>query len=249
LGPWALGVVFFLFAMAGLWECYHIISNQPNVLPRYTGGYFTGSLIYSFILLICTGHVDQGIFWWLIPMIVALFSTDLIYLEKFSLTHFGVTVVGWIYVVIPFSLINVLGCISGTYEVFLLLGYFILLWTNDTLAYVVGRTFGKHKLFEKVSPKKTVEGFLGGLLFTFLAAWILHLSFQRIELKHWLMMASIISIFGTIGDLLESHIKRGVGIKDSGKLLPGHGGILDRFDSLLVSLPLVVFYFKIFVYP
>jgi len=182
-------------------------------------------------------------------MIVALFSTDLIYLEKFSLTHFGVTVVGWIYVVIPFSLINVLGCISGTYEVFLLLGYFILLWTNDTLAYVVGRTFGKHKLFEKVSPKKTVEGFLGGLLFTFLAAWILHLSFQRIELRHWLMMASIISIFGTIGDLLESHIKRGVGIKDSGKLLPGHGGILDRFDSLLVSLPLVVFYFKIFVYP
>jgi phosphatidate cytidylyltransferase len=124
-------------------------------------------------------------------------------------------------------------------------GFFLLLWTNDTGAYLVGSAIGKHRLFERISPKKSWEGFLGGLLLTLLVARLIGGWLGVADTTGWLIIAVIISIAGTAGDLLESMLKRSLELKDSGTILPGHGGFLDRFDSVVVSFPLVYLYIAI----
>ena len=119
---------------------------------------------------------------------------------------------------------------------------FVLLWTNDTFAYLTGRLLGKHKLFERISPGKTIEGSIGGLLFTMVGVIILSRYADWISLKEAVGMGLIAVVFGTLGDLCESMLKRQAGVKDSGKLIPGHGGILDRFDSVLFTVPFVFVY-------
>ncbi|GLB52089.1 phosphatidate cytidylyltransferase [Neptunitalea chrysea] len=119
----------------------------------------------------------------------------------------------------------------------LIIGIFILIWVNDSFAYLTGRLFGKHKLFERVSPKKTVEGFLGGLVFSIAASVLLFKYTKEMNLTNWVVLSFVIVIFGTLGDLIESKFKRSAGIKDSGAILPGHGGMLDRLDSLVFAAP------------
>ncbi|MBL0246373.1 MAG: phosphatidate cytidylyltransferase [Sphingobacteriales bacterium] len=114
----------------------------------------------------------------------------------------------------------------------------LLVWSNDTAAYLSGRAFGRHKLFERISPKKTWEGTIGGGLFTLFVGWLLSILF-RFSLTTWLGIAALAVLCGTWGDLIESLLKRSLGVKDSGSLLPGHGGVLDRFDALLFVLPFV----------
>lgn len=138
-----------------------------------------------------------------------------------------------LYVALPFGLVPPL--VARGWELFL--GFMVLLWTSDTGAYVVGRLVGRHPLFPRVSPKKTVEGLLGGLAFTLLAAWVIARFWTALPLTHWLALAVVVTITGTLGDLLESAFKRAAGVKDSGTLLPGHGGLLDRFDGFLLALP------------
>jgi len=123
--------------------------------------------------------------------------------------------------------------------------YFFMLWANDTFAYLTGMKFGKHKLFERISPKKTWEGSAGGLIFTMILAVVFSVYFKFLTLPEWLGLAGIIVVFGTYGDLAESMLKRSMDCKDSGKFLPGHGGILDRFDSVLLSAPFVFVYLRI----
>jgi phosphatidate cytidylyltransferase len=120
------------------------------------------------------------------------------------------------------------------------------MWSNDSGAYIVGSLLGKHKLFERISPKKTWEGFIGGALFTLLAAWIISKFLHELSLIHWLVVGTITFTCGTFGDLIESQLKRSANMKDSGKILPGHGGILDRFDSILFSAPIVFVYLMFF---
>ncbi len=119
----------------------------------------------------------------------------------------------------------------------LIIGIFILIWVNDSFAYLTGRMFGKNKLFERVSPKKTVEGFLGGLVFAIIASVVLYNYTNEMNLTKWIILAVVIVIFGTLGDLVESKFKRLAGVKDSGAILPGHGGMLDRLDSLVFAAP------------
>jgi phosphatidate cytidylyltransferase len=121
-------------------------------------------------------------------------------------------------------------------------GFFLLLWTNDTGAYLVGSAIGKHRLFERISPKKSWEGFFGGMLLTLLVACLIGSWLGVADTTGWMIIAVIISLAGTAGDLLESMLKRSLGLKDSGTILPGHGGFLDRFDSVVVSFPLVYLY-------
>lgn len=119
----------------------------------------------------------------------------------------------------------------------LIIGIFILIWVNDSFAYLTGRLLGKNKLFERVSPKKTVEGFLGGLVFAIIASVVLYNYTNEMNLTKWIILAVVIVIFGTLGDLVESKFKRLAGVKDSGAILPGHGGMLDRLDSLVFAAP------------
>lgn len=141
------------------------------------------------------------------------------------------------YVIFPFLILTQLPLLQGNYQPNIVIGMFILIWNNDTFAYICGKSFGKRKLFEKMSPKKTIEGFIGGLLFTLIAAYILSIYFTIFNLNTWLLTAIFVSVFGTIGDLVESKFKRQANIKDSGSIMPGHGGILDRLDSVIFATP------------
>ena len=154
------------------------------------------------------------------------------------------------YVIVPFILIIKLPFLTNTFNPYIIIGMFILIWANDTFAYIVGKTIGKHKLFERISPKKTIEGFVGGMVFTVIGAYILGQSFYFTFLTpwQWMAFAAILVIFGTLGDLVESHLKRNAGVKDSGTIMPGHGGILDRLDSVLFAIPFLFLYYQILNY-
>ncbi|AWH86700.1 phosphatidate cytidylyltransferase [Flavobacterium album] len=162
------------------------------------------------------------------------------------------------YVIFPFILIVKLpitttyGTESGSgiipYLPQIVIGAFTIIWTNDTFAYIIGKSIGKHKLFERISPKKTIEGFLGGMAFAIAAAYILSLYYKNFSPLQWMVSAVILVIFGTLGDLVESKFKRVAGVKDSGSIMPGHGGILDRLDSIIFAIPFLFLYYQIISY-
>jgi phosphatidate cytidylyltransferase len=132
--------------------------------------------------------------------------------------------------------------LSGPFHYGVVLGFLVILWLNDTGAYFVGSLIGKHKLFERISPGKTWEGSAGGAVFALLTAWGLSFIFKQLDALQWIFLAILIVISGTLGDLVESMLKRSLGIKDSGTILPGHGGLLDRFDAVFLSAPFVFVY-------
>ena len=156
------------------------------------------------------------------------------------------------YIALPFIIITKIPFGIKGYNPKILISIFILIWTNDTFAFLVGKSIGKNKLFEKVSPKKTIEGFVGGLLFCLLGSFIIAKYYiEAVSLKSiyiWLIIALIVSVFGTIGDLIESKFKRIAEVKDSGNIMPGHGGILDRLDSVIFVAPFVFLFYQILYY-
>jgi len=152
------------------------------------------------------------------------------------------------YVILPMILITQIPQTEISYNPKIIIGIFILIWTNDTFAFLVGKNFGKIKLMERVSPKKTFEGFIGGLLFALLFSIVIAKYFTEQFIYIWVIISLIVSVFGTIGDLVESKFKRNAGIKDSGKIMPGHGGILDRLDSVIFVAPFVFLFYQILYY-
>lgn len=160
--------------------------------------------------------------------------------KQFILTTFYLSS-GFVFLIlIPYFYID--------YNPNILLGAFLLIWTNDSFAYLVGKNFGKQKLFEKISPKKTVEGFLGGLFFASLASYFIAKFTNTLNFTHWLILSIIISVFGTLGDLIESKFKRQAGVKDSGIIMPGHGGLLDRLDSIIFAAPFIYLFLRMLRY-
>jgi phosphatidate cytidylyltransferase len=159
------------------------------------------------------------------------------------------------YIILPFIFITKISFGVKDYNPKIIIGLFILIWTNDTFAYIVGKSIGKHKLFERISPKKTIEGFIGGIVFAILAGYLISKfyiqaspKFSEKSILIWCIIALIVGIMGTIGDLIESKFKRIAGVKDSGKIMPGHGGILDRLDSVIFVAPFVFLFYQILDY-
>lgn len=173
--------------------------------------------------------------------------------EKFDTLSKYVYTIG--YVILPFIIITKIPFSYNEYKPKIIISIFILIWTNDTFAYIVGKSIGKHKLIEKISPKKTIEGFIGGILFSIISGILISKfyfqprpNYLNTSLLIWIISAIIISIFSTLGDLIESKFKRIAGVKDSGNLMPGHGGILDRLDSIIFVAPFVYLFYHILYY-
>jgi phosphatidate cytidylyltransferase len=159
------------------------------------------------------------------------------------------------YIILPFIFITKISFGVKDYNPKIIIGLFIIVWTNDTFAYIIGKSIGKNKLFEKISPKKTIEGFIGGIVFSILAGYLISKyyikaspQFSEKSIMIWTSIALIVGIVGTIGDLIESKFKRIAGVKDSGKIMPGHGGILDRLDSVIFVAPIIFLFYQILYY-
>ena len=174
-------------------------------------------------------------------------------IQKISISSKYLYLLG--YIILPFIFITKISFGVKDYNPKIIIGLFILIWTNDTFAYIVGKSIGKNKLFEIISPKKTIEGFFGGVIFAIFAGYLISKyyikatsEFSDKSILIWTIIALIVGIMGTIGDLIESKFKRIAGVKDSGKIMPGHGGILDRLDSVIFVAPFVFLFYKILNY-
>ncbi len=152
------------------------------------------------------------------------------------------------YIILPFVFIAKIGNFQNNFNPSLIICIFILIWTNDTFAYIVGKSIGKNKLFESISPKKTIEGFFGGLVFAIIISIVIAKYFFNNNILYWIFTAITVSLFGTIGDLVESKFKRVANVKDSGNIMPGHGGMLDRLDSIIFVSPFLFLFYKIIHY-
>ena len=238
--------VFGLFCILGLHEFFKLFKNSKY--PTLSLWYPTilGSLAYVAFLGPTLGWFSNTWFILIFPFVFSFFLIELFKKDGEPLKNTGVYLIGMLYVLVPFILMNFINPKSLQGEVtsfWPLLGMFIIIWTSDTFAYLTGRKLGKRRLFERISPKKSWEGSVGGLIFALIAAAIISYFDDSHGLLFWLASAPILAVFGTVGDLVESMMKRNLEVKDSGTILPGHGGILDRFDAVLFAAPfLFTFY-------
>jgi phosphatidate cytidylyltransferase len=248
LGRFSFFIVFLVLMELTMLEFYRL-TFKARVKPQYLYGMILGAIVFIINHLFAIGMLGHYIFLGIIPLVLSVFLIELYRNHQKPIHNIAFTLLGIIYVAIPFSLLNYFVLSHTSYHIgyrtHILLGYFILLWTNDSGAYVVGLSIGRNRMFPRISPKKSWEGLVGGLFFTILASWILSLTFIEISFFHWAVIGLITASTGIFGDLVESMFKRSVGVKDSGKIMPGHGGLLDRFDCVLLSAPIVFVYLEI----
>jgi len=176
------------------------------------------------------------------PLLFLAFIYELFTESEKPFQNVAFIVLGMVYIGAPFSLLNFIAFNEDGFNVWPIFGLLLLTWVNDTGAYLVGSQFGKTPLLPRISPKKTWEGTLGGVAVTFLVGYLFCSITKELYLRDWIVLAAIVSIFGSIGDLIESMLKRSVGFKDSSNLLSGHGGVLDRFDAFIFLLPFAAAY-------
>jgi phosphatidate cytidylyltransferase len=239
--------LFTLIIVLGIDEFYGLVKKSKTIQPIKFWGILTGLVSTITIGLIIFKIIEFKIIFVPILMIFFIFLIELYRKRENPFINVAYTLLGMVYIVVPFTMLFHLGFYKGNsfsdnYSFQIILGFFLMLWTNDTGAYLAGRFFGKHKLFERISPKKTWEGSFGGGLLTIGVAFVLSIYFTNLDQTNWIILAILVAIFGGLGDLVESMLKRSLNIKDSGNLLPGHGGILDRFDGLLLSVPFIYSY-------
>lgn len=244
---WTYFVVFGVILVFSQMEFYKL-SGLDGMLPLKSFGTFLGAMIFAMSFLVEMQHMADKYYFLIFPMVSLIFFIKLYKkTDKKPFTGIAYTFLGLFYVAVPFSLLNMAAfSVDGTFHYEVIVGCLLLLWASDTGAYFAGTKFGKTKLFERVSPKKSWEGSLGGAVMALIIAYVLSINFIVIASWKWFSIAGIIVIAGTYGDLIESLFKRSIAIKDSGKGLPGHGGFMDRFDGLLVSAPFIAAFLKMF---
>ncbi|MDR0385556.1 MAG: phosphatidate cytidylyltransferase, partial [Prevotellaceae bacterium] len=247
--PFGYGFILLAIIIAGLHEFYGML--LPKSFPvRKILGYTISITLFALFYLQGLGLLSGNYFWILIVPAGGVFVAELYSRSETPFSNISGVLAGAIYVALPFSLTTELTMPAhdGNYDYRIFLSLFIFLWSNDVGAYCFGMMFGRggrHKLFERISPGKSWEGFFGGVIASLLAALILssvwgdRYVFDRL---HWFVLAAVVSLSGTFGDLAESMLKRAAGVKDSGKIIPGHGGVLDRFDSALFAFPFSLSY-------
>jgi phosphatidate cytidylyltransferase len=238
-GKYFYGILFLAITILTLYEYFRLFSGSPYKV-QYGAGLITGGLIFLLSFLVFSGTADLIYLNLIIPVILVVFILELHRNKDHPFIASALLVLGWLYIAVPFALSVCLvfpEAYNHSYTPGILLGLLALIWLNDTGAYVVGMLFGKHRLFERISPKKSWEGAIGGTVFTIGLGVFLNRFTPFLTRFDWIMLSIIVSVFGVYGDLFESMLKRNMNVKDSGNLLPGHGGILDRMDSLLFIIP------------
>ena len=247
--PFAMVFLFALITCLSLWEYSGLVNNIEDVTINRFISTVAGVYLFLAISAVNSGFVQtNAVFMPYLLTIIYLFVSELYTKNKNAIHDLSYTMLGQMYVALPLSIINVLAFRTATdgnihFYYLLPLSVFIFLWTSDTGAYCVGSLFGKHKLFPRISPAKSWEGSIGGGVLVLVAAFLVslldqsHGNLSGLNTLQWLGLGLVVTVFGTWGDLVESLIKRTLGIKDSGTILPGHGGMLDRFDSSLLAIP------------
>lgn len=250
-GKISFGVLFLLITLLS-------VNEFCNIVKKYKGTTFSPWLAvlgggYLFIATFMVFHGVKAnaltIYLPYIAVVTYIFIRQLFDTESKPLDNYAYFALSQIYVAAPLALLNILATVGAeegnTYNWLLPITIFFFIWCNDTGAFFVGCSIGRHKMFERISPKKTWEGFIGGAAVAIIAGVVMARFFDIMNLWQWIGMAAVVVAAGTLGDLVESSMKREIGIKDSSNILPGHGGMLDRFDSTLLTIPCAIIYLNL----
>jgi phosphatidate cytidylyltransferase len=252
-GSWLAFSLFAVLTFLCLWEYKSLLLQDLSVLQKSI--FMLGGLYLFSVLSLWQkeGYIPSIYYGCGLLLTMFVFIIELFHKHKSPFDLIGKQLAGWIYIAFSIGLIYSIGHLEflyvqldgigqSVYNGKLVLAVFILIWTNDTFAYLTGQKLGKNKLFSRVSPGKTIEGSIGGLLFTMAMAFVIYKWQNQFTLVQYLLLGVIVSISATLGDLIESMLKRSLNIKDSGNIIPGHGGILDRMDASLITAWFVYFY-------
>ncbi len=226
-----------IFSSICIWEFSRIINSKANIIYLV--------LIISLVVATYYNLIDHNFI--LTMLVLCLLNSIYLIINLYAksyirLREFQRFILQSCYIVLSFFFLAYLPFIGKVYNPNLIIYIILIIWANDSFAYIIGKSFGKHKLFERISPKKTIEGFIGGLTFSIIASIVISYFSLDFSIINWIIIAIIVSIFGTFGDLVESKFKRQANVKDSGNIMPGHGGLLDRLDSLFFLAPFVYLY-------
>jgi phosphatidate cytidylyltransferase len=241
IGPYTYLILFFTVAILGLLEFYRL-HQLETLKPSVLGGLLAGGVVYLLPALYAMGFIPVTYLSLIVLPVGGIFLFELYRNQEQAFQNIGITLLGILYIVVPLALLHSILFSEpnpNAYAPWHLISLLILVWVYDSFAYLTGITFGKHRLLERISPKKSWEGAIGGAIFCFLAAYLMSNYTLWMINDAWYFIALAIILFGTYGDLIESMMKRNLGVKDSGSLLPGHGGILDRFDALFFAIPFI----------
>lgn len=240
-GTYIFTLFVFALSILAVDEFYRLVST-PAVKPqKITGIALAISIYLPLYQYFIKGEPARNLLL-AVPFFITIVIAELYRKHPNPFHNIAYTLLGVVYITVPFCFFYALAFLEGSYNIHYPLAFLLLLWSSDSGAYLFGSQLARHKLFERHSPKKSWEGFFGGLLTSSLFAIAISFYFTELALIHWLIVSWIIVVVGTFGDLSESMLKRSLYVKDSGSLLPGHGGVLDRFDGLLLAAPLVFVY-------